>query len=112
MIPVYEDGEKVCRIKYWEHYEFAPIRKPHLGLIVAELKSPSDCVCYNHNNNFYLDQLVLSCSVVTELRHSNKRFKGICFNIDLWSNTLAWRILGTAEPGGLPSMGSHRVGHD
>ena len=28
------------------------------------------------------------------------------------SNVLAWRILGTAEPGGLPSMGSHRVGHD
>ena len=25
---------------------------------------------------------------------------------------LAWRIPGTAEPGGLPSMGSHRVGHD
>ena len=24
----------------------------------------------------------------------------------------AWRILGTAEPGGLPSMGLHRVGHD
>ena len=23
-----------------------------------------------------------------------------------------WRILGTGEPGGLPSMGSHRVGHD
>ena len=28
------------------------------------------------------------------------------------SSVLAWRILGTAEPGGLPSMGSHRVGHD
>ena len=25
---------------------------------------------------------------------------------------LAWRIPGTGEPGGLPSMGSHRVGHD
>ena len=25
---------------------------------------------------------------------------------------LAWRIPGTEEPGGLPSMGSHRVGHD
>ena len=24
----------------------------------------------------------------------------------------AWRIPGAAEPGGLPSMGSHRVGHD
>ena len=28
------------------------------------------------------------------------------------SGVLAWRILGTVEPGGLPSMGSHRVGHD
>ena len=28
------------------------------------------------------------------------------------SNILAWRIPGTGEPGGLPSMGSHRVGHD
>ena len=27
-------------------------------------------------------------------------------------NVLAWRIPGTGEPGGLPSMGSHRVGHD
>ena len=28
------------------------------------------------------------------------------------SSTLAWRIPGTGEPGGRPSMGSHRVGHD
>ena len=28
------------------------------------------------------------------------------------SNVLAWRIPGAAEPGGLLSMGSHRVGHD
>ena len=28
------------------------------------------------------------------------------------SNVLAWRIPGMAEAGGLPSMGSHRVGHD
>ena len=28
------------------------------------------------------------------------------------SSVLAWRIPGTAEPGGLQSMGSHRVGHD
>ena len=27
------------------------------------------------------------------------------------SSILAWRIPGTGEPGGLPSMGSHRVGH-
>ena len=28
------------------------------------------------------------------------------------SSILAWRIPGTVEPGGLPSTGSHRVGHD
>ena len=27
------------------------------------------------------------------------------------SSVLVWRILGTGEPGGLPSMGLHRVGH-
>ena len=29
-----------------------------------------------------------------------------------YSSTLAWRIPGTGEPGGLPSMGSQRIGHD
>jgi len=28
------------------------------------------------------------------------------------SSVLAWRIPEMGEPGGLPSMGSHRVGHD
>ena len=28
------------------------------------------------------------------------------------SSVLAWRIAGTGAPGGLPSMGWHRVGHD
>ena len=29
-----------------------------------------------------------------------------------YSSVLAWRIPGTGEPSGLPSMGSHRVGHN
>ena len=29
-----------------------------------------------------------------------------------YSSVLAWKIPGTAEPGGLPSMGLHRVGQD
>ena len=28
------------------------------------------------------------------------------------SSVLGWRIPGTGEPGGLPSVGSHKVGHD
>ena len=30
----------------------------------------------------------------------------------IYSNIVAWRIPGTEEPGGLPSVGSHIVGHD
>ena len=29
-----------------------------------------------------------------------------------YSSVLAWRVPGKGEPGGLPSMGLHRVGHD
>ena len=32
--------------------------------------------------------------------------------IAIRSSILAWRIQGTGESGGLPSMGLHRVGHD
>ena len=44
-------------------------------------------------------------------------FPVICFHalekeMATHSSVLAWRIPGTGEPGGLPSMGSHRVGHD
>ena len=30
----------------------------------------------------------------------------------IYSSVLAWRIPGMGHPGGLPSTGSHRVGHD
>ena len=33
-------------------------------------------------------------------------------HLSSFSSVLAWRIPGTGEPGGLPSLGSHRVGHD
>ena len=48
-----------------------------------------------------------------------KEFR-IVWILELWlekamathSSVLAWKIPGMAEPGGLLSMGSHRVGHD
>ena len=33
-------------------------------------------------------------------------------SLEIRTRVLAWRIPGTGEPGGLPSMGSHRVGHN
>ena len=40
------------------------------------------------------------------------RFHALEKEMATHSSVLAWRIPGTGEPGGLPSMGSHRVAHD
>ena len=45
---------------------------------------------------------------MTERLHSHALEKEMAAH----SSVLAWRIPGTGEPGGLPSKGSHRVGHD
>ena len=39
-------------------------------------------------------------------------FSLACIGEGTHSSVLAWRIPGTREPGGLPSIGLHRVGHD
>ena len=40
------------------------------------------------------------------------RFHALEKEMATHSSVLAWRIPGMGEPGGPPSMGSHRVGHD
>ena len=39
-------------------------------------------------------------------------FQALEKEMAIHSSVLVWRIPGTGEHGGLPSMGSHRVGHD
>ena len=48
----------------------------------------------------------------TERLHFTFHFHALEKEMAIHSSVLAWRIPGTGEPGGLPSMGSHRVGHD
>ena len=61
------------------------------------------------------------CAVVHGVAKSQTRLSDFTFifhfhalkkEMATHSSVLAWRIPGTGEPGGLPSMGSHRVGHD
>ena len=47
---------------------------------------------------------------MTERLHFTFHFHAL--EREMATSVLAWRIPGMAEPGGLPSMGSHRVGHD
>ena len=51
-------------------------------------------------------------SDTTERLHFHFHFHALENEMATHSSILAWRIPGTGELGGLPSMGSHRVGHD
>ena len=51
-------------------------------------------------------------SDMTERLHFHFSLNALEKEIATHSSVLAWRIPGMGEPGGLPSMGSHRVGHD
>ena len=61
------------------------------------------------------------CSAVHRVAKSRTRLSDFTLTFHFYalekemathSSVLAWRIPGTGEPGGLPSLGSHRVGHD
>ena len=51
-------------------------------------------------------------SDTAERLHFHFSFHALEKEMATHSSVLAWRIPGTGEPGGLPSMKSHRVGHD
>ena len=51
-------------------------------------------------------------SDTTEQLHFHFHFHALEKEMATHSSVLAWRIPGTGKPGGLPSMGSYRVGHD
>ena len=61
--------------------------------------------------NYFLSELTLGFIV---FRYSFKKKKKIHLEEEMatHSSVLAGRIPGTAGPGGLPSLGLHRVGHD
>ena len=52
------------------------------------------------------------CHSLSSKKQTSFNFMAAEKEIATHSSVLAWRIPGTGEPGGLPSMGSHRVGHD
>ena len=61
------------------------------------------------------------CAVVHGVAKSQTRLNDFTFTFHFYalekemvthSTVLAWRIPGMGEPGGLPSMGSHRIGHN
>ena len=69
-------------------------------------RSLVDCSPWGHKESDMTEQLHFHFSLFTFHFHALEK------EMATHSSVLAWRIPGTEEPGGLPSMGSHRVGHD
>ena len=72
----------------------------------SDLSSYSNSSVDNFSSQFKLDKKLLEFLTIRD--YEKYREKAMAPH----SSVLVWRIPGMAEPGGLPSMGSHRVGHD
>ena len=98
---------------------FTGVQLIHSVVLVSGIQQ-SESIIHIHLSALFLDSFPIQA--ITERDQSSLwklvTFTDICVLVCLekematHSSILAWRIPGTAEPGGLPSMGSHRVGHD
>ena len=80
----------------------------HIRRRVREKKKPKE-----RTANFF-PELHSVIFLVLLIFQALERVPLICLGLEMATHTsvLAWRIPRTGEPGGLPSMGLHRVGHD
>ena len=74
-------------------------RQPHIIKLISQPQKPTRKI----SDTWIID---------TGKRETRYRLVKIHQTIRQPPSVLAWRIPGMGEPGGLPSMGSHRVGHD
>ena len=132
-------GSSVCGISRWGYWRRLPFPSPHdLPNPETESISPAlqaDSLTLSHTFIFGEGNgtpLQYSClenpmnggawwAVVHGVTESQPRLSNFTFTFHFpalekematHSSVLAWRIAGMGEPGGLPSMGSHRVRHD
>ena len=99
------------RLEYWSGLPFPPPQDLKWGKISNVLKGKYFTKC-NLGASLVVQwlriRLVMQGTPIWSLGWEDPLEKGMATH----SSVLAWRIPGTGEPGGLPSMGSHRVGHD
>ena len=80
--------------------------------LVAKLQAEIKIARRNINNLRYADDTTLMSESEAKLKSLLMKVKEESEKVDLKLNILDWRIPWTEEPGGLLSMGSHRVGHN
>ena len=88
---------RVCMSRVWYHPQFQASSR---GVRTCSPQKRGD---------YYMPKTVLKIYSLENSRCLGNRLEK---EMATHSSVLAWRIPGTREPGGLPSMGSHRVRHD
>ena len=76
------------------------------GLLSLSLPQTSEIQVRNHSS------AGMNRGTTYNILNTTFHFHALEKEMATHSSVLAWRIPGTAEPGGLLSMGSHRIGHD
>ena len=77
-------------------YLFESLCSVHLGIFIPVCRSP-----WGHEESDTLSDFTFTF-----------HFHALEKEMATHSSVIAWRIPGMGEPGGLPSMESHRIGHD
>ena len=98
---------QVMNLHWWFPYQLA---LPTLSVLFLffnhflQLFLPTGSFTVDHEHFFFFPKLLITCIYGYSLSCIGEGSGN--------SSTLAWKIPWTEDPGGLPSMGSHRVGHD
>ena len=100
----------ISPIKLWEA-DVSNLKVDLIYILCLKIANPRKNFTMPLLYTFYMFWCVLNWLVLA-LRSSCRTFKKeMEKEMATHSSVLAWRIPGTGKPGGLPSMGSHRVGH-
>ena len=98
--------------------QYCKVKKKKKKCLTSGVSTNSKTTLDVSFNVLGLNQMQLLCWFHTVRKQhlycleKSKRFMLLCKVLGTHSSVLAWRIPGVGEPGGLPSMGSHRVGHN
>ena len=99
-------------LRMWQHCRISIIR----FTFVEKAWYPLQCSCLENPMDGGAWWAAVHGIAKSQTRLSNFpftfHFHALEKEMETHSSVLAWRIPGTGEPGGLPSLGSHRVGHD
>ena len=106
-------GRNINNLRYADGITLMAESEEALKSLLMKVKKESEEVGFKFNIQ---KTKIMASSPITSWQYMGKQWRTLFLGgskaMAPHSSTLAWKIPWTEEPGGLQSMGSHRVGHD